>query len=268
MIKQRTIFPVTVRSVAIPTEHGGWMFLIEPILLGLGVAFSLPGLLLALAALGAFLLRHPLKIAVDDHRRGKRYERTAVAERFTVIYGFIALLALSLAIFTADSRFILPLLLALPLVAVQLYFDFGKRSRELAAELSGSVAMGAVASSIAIMSGWNVTDSLVLWILLAARFVPAILYVRQRLRLEYGKEYQVIPVAIAHITALAIAFLLVFMHLAPWTAVAAMLLLLTRAAYGLSHRHGPTRPQVVGIQETMFGLCTSALYIVGFNLML
>src|SRR5487761_2100003 len=116
MLKQRLAFPVTVRSVAMPTEHGGWMFLFEPILLGLGVAFSIPGVLLALAALGVFLMRHPLKIAVDDHRHGKRYARTATAERFAIAYGMVALLALSLVVYTADSRFVMPLLMALPLV--------------------------------------------------------------------------------------------------------------------------------------------------------
>ncbi|MBZ0296495.1 MAG: YwiC-like family protein [Anaerolineae bacterium] len=32
-----------LRSVALPAEHGGWGFLIEPILLGLLVAFSVNG---------------------------------------------------------------------------------------------------------------------------------------------------------------------------------------------------------------------------------
>ena len=47
----------TIRSVALPTEHGGWGFLAEPILPGLLVAPSWAGLLLSLAALAVFLDR-------------------------------------------------------------------------------------------------------------------------------------------------------------------------------------------------------------------
>ena len=60
-----------VRSVALPSEHGGWSFLLEPIALGLAVAPSLAGLLLGVAVTGAFLTHQPLKTAVKDWRAGR-----------------------------------------------------------------------------------------------------------------------------------------------------------------------------------------------------
>ncbi|HDL49896.1 MAG TPA: prenyltransferase, partial [Actinobacteria bacterium] len=43
---------VRLRSVAMPTEHGGWGFTLEPIILGLLVAPSPAGWEIAAAALG------------------------------------------------------------------------------------------------------------------------------------------------------------------------------------------------------------------------
>jgi hypothetical protein len=58
------------QSIALPTEHGGWSFISEPILLGLLLTPSWGGLALAIGAFAAFLLRQPLKIVLKDVRAG------------------------------------------------------------------------------------------------------------------------------------------------------------------------------------------------------
>ncbi len=55
---------IRLRPIALPAEHGGWGLLFEPIVLGLLLAPSLAGLLLSVAATGAFLARHPFKLAI------------------------------------------------------------------------------------------------------------------------------------------------------------------------------------------------------------
>ena len=54
------------RSVALPSEHGGWGLTAEPALVGLIVAPSAAGACLAGAALTAFLVRTPLKVAAVE----------------------------------------------------------------------------------------------------------------------------------------------------------------------------------------------------------
>ncbi|MCU0465293.1 MAG: YwiC-like family protein [Anaerolineae bacterium] len=71
-----------VNSVALPSEHGGWSFLLEPLVLGLLVAGSPMGWVLAGAALCAFLAHQPLKIVLKDRLKGRRPPRTVLAERF------------------------------------------------------------------------------------------------------------------------------------------------------------------------------------------
>src|SRR5690606_6649847 len=124
------------RSVALPTEHGGWSFISEPILLGLLLAPSVGGMTLGVAALLVFLLRQPLNIYVKDVRGRRWAARTAGARRFALLYAALTLAAgltvlLNLPAFDA----LLPLLLALPLFAIQLAFDFRNQSRSPLAEI-------------------------------------------------------------------------------------------------------------------------------------
>src|SRR6266545_219450 len=156
---------VRIRPIALPAEHGGWGLLFEPIVLGLLLAPSVAGLCLSLSAVGAFLMRHPFKLAVGDWRRTRRSSRTALAVRFAILYFVIAALGLSVAIKTGGAAFLLPLLFAAPIVIGQLYYDSMGRSRALIAELGGSISIGAVATAIAIAGGWPSPAAFGLWVI-------------------------------------------------------------------------------------------------------
>ncbi|MEZ4560177.1 MAG: YwiC-like family protein, partial [Caldilineaceae bacterium] len=97
------------RSIALPTEHGGWGFLLEPLLLGRLVAPSTAGLLLLIATVAAFLLRQPLKIVLVDRRRGQQSKRTEMARRFALLYALLALVAAVGTLALAGPRFLLAL---------------------------------------------------------------------------------------------------------------------------------------------------------------
>src|SRR6185436_6956547 len=77
---------VPLRPLALPSEHGGWGFLLEPLVLGLLVRPSLAGSLIALAFVFGFLARHPLKLALQDLLRGKSYPRTRWCWLFACSY--------------------------------------------------------------------------------------------------------------------------------------------------------------------------------------
>lgn len=130
---------------------------------------------MGLAALGAFLTRQPLKLALGDYRRGKRYSRTIWAECFALGYGAIALIGLILAIRSASAPFWLPIALAAPIALSQLLFDVRKQSRALVAELFGAVAISAPAAAIMMADGWPLSPALLAWLLLAIQSVTAII---------------------------------------------------------------------------------------------
>lgn len=245
---------VNLRSVALPAEHGGWGFVLEPIVLGLIVAWSAPGVALAAAALAFFLLHQPLRLAVRDHLKQRRVDRTIYAERFALAYAAAGSVGLLLAALAAPPSILIPLGLALPLVAVQFVHDIRSQSRSTAAEVSGAGALGAVAAAVAVAGGWPLVEGLVLWLLMAVRAVTSIIYVRARLRLEYGAPANASLSRLAHGAGAVVLAGCVAAGFAPWLALAAYSLLVARAALGLSARRQPAPAKTIGMREMVYGL--------------
>jgi hypothetical protein len=250
---------ISLKAVALPPEHGGWGFLVEPLIVGLAIAPTGAGVAIAVAALGAFLARHPLKLALADRQRGRAYPRTRAAWAFVFLHAALVALALLLAASLASARFWAPLLAAAPAALLQLRYDVRNRSRELAPELLGAAATGSAAAAIALAGGWRTGPALLLWLLLAARAAAAILYVRTRLRLDRGLAPDRLPALASHAGALVLVAALAGTGRVPWLCVLAFAVLLARAAHGISAWRRPVRPQAVGFQELGYGLLTAVV---------
>ena len=260
--------PVSWKAVAVPVEHGGWGFLVEPLVLGLVLAPSVAGLGLAGAAVAAFLARHPLRLALMDRRKGARYPRTVLAGRFVVGYGALALAFVVTAVLLARAPFWSPLLLAAPAALVALWFDARGHSRQALPEAAGAVALGASVSAIALAGGVSAGPAFGAWALLAIRGVTAVLYVRARLRLDRGVPSGTRTAVSSHVLGLAGAGALAAAGWGPWLGVLALVLLLLRAVHGLSARRPRLRPQALGFLEMGWGLLTLVLLAVGYRLVL
>lgn len=178
----------TWRAVAVPSEHGGWGLTGEPILLGLLLAFSWAGLAVGAAAMLAFLARTPLKLAVVDRRRGRDLERTSLARKVSFVEITILVTLGVAALVGGGWQWLVPVAIAAPLFGVELWFDVRSRGRRLVPELCGAVGMGAVASAIVVAGGGSNTLAAGVWLVLAARSVAAIPFIRtQIMRLRRGR---------------------------------------------------------------------------------
>lgn len=252
------------RAVALPAEHGGWGFVLEPILLGLLVAPSPAGFFLALASFASFLARTPLKILWKDVRRGRRYARTTAAAQVLLLYGGLAGLGFAGAWLSGGWLPLLPLLLASPLIAVQVYFDLYLSSRKLLPELVGPVALAAVGAGMGLAAGWLWPAALGLWAIMVLRALPSILYVRARLRLEKGQPVNLTPAIAVQFVAWAVGFSLFLLGILPFLAATALLILLARAVYGLSPYRRPVAAKTIGWGEILLGLLTVLLSAIGY----
>lgn len=244
--------PVALRPLALPVEHGGWGFLLEPIALGLAVAPSWTGALVAVAGVFGFLSRQPLKLALQDAVRGKHYPRTVYCRLLAAGYLLAAGLALAAAILLGGAMLAVPFALVAPLAVVQIVYDARNRSRAMIPEMSGAAAMASIAAALAIAGGLPMASAFGLSGIIIARSLPAILFVRAALR-----PSPVAPVIAAH--ALAIALVALY---APPLAIAAMVILLIRAVWTLRGEHPPAR--TIGWREIVFGAVTVALAAVGW----
>ena len=244
---------IALRPLALPSEHGGWGFLCEPILLGLLVAPSWSGALIAVAAVFGFLARHPLKLALQDLVREKSYSRTAYCRALAAGYLVIATFALASAAAMSGARILIPLVLAAPLAMVQVVYDASNRSREMLPEISSAAAMASVASAVVVAGNVETMAAFGLAGILIARFVPAILYVRALL----GR----LPVRVA--LALHVVAVVAVAVYAPLLAVGAMTVLLLRAVWGLTH--DPPPAMTIGWREIVFGIVTVLFVTVAYR---
>lgn len=251
------------QAVALPAEHGGWSLVIEPILVGLLVAPTWGGLCLGLAGFFAFLAHQPVKISLLDRKRGRAYARTQLAARFAFLYLGLGIVFLGLAVWLVSLRPLLPLALAVPLMLIFGIYD-QRPGRHWQAELSAPIAFAAIAASIPLAAGWSWPTAVALWVVMAARSAPSILYVRSRLRLGKGKEAQRKRAWLAHLIALVVVAVLVGWNLLPETAVIAMIILLSRALIGLSRYRRNWSTKTLGFVEIGLGLMTVLLVALGY----
>lgn len=258
---------VNLKSIALPAQHGVWGFWLEPSLAALIAAPSWAGLCLSLAALSALLLHHPLTVMLKDYRRRKRYARTMWAARFVLLYGGMALIGLLLAIHFAPHPFLPGLLLAVPFALLQIGFELRNQVRHALAEISGAIALAALAPSILLISGWEWSLAMGLWAVLVIRVVVSILYIRARLRLEKGKPAHAAVVLITHLIGLIGLTGLLVTSLSHWLNLIGGLVLLIRAGLGVSPFRTPTPAKVIGFREIAYGLIVALLAGIGMRLL-
>jgi hypothetical protein len=241
------------RQVAVPSEHGGWSLTAEPVVLGLVVAWSWPGLALGLAAMLAFVARTPLKVVLVDRWRHRWLDRSRLAARIAAVeLAMIGGLAAFAATGAVDRRFWIPLAVAAPLVGVELWFDMRSRSRRLIPELAGTIGIGSVVAAIVLTGGGSALLAIGLWVVVSARAAAAIPYARTQVFRAHGREvtrWHSDAAQVAAAAAVALAWGLGAIPLAPVVAVTVI------AAFNVMAVRGPVKPAVViGLQQMAFGI--------------
>ena len=247
-----------LRQVAVPSEHGGWSLTAEPIVLGLAVAWSAPGVLLGAAAMLAFLARTPVKLVLVDLWRHRWLRRTRVA---AVVAGVevaaIALAVVGASLLADSASFWLPLLAAAPLVVVELWFDMRSRGRRLLPELAGTVGIGSVAAAIALAGGADTALALGLWCVIGARGAAAIPAVRSQIMRMHGRPAHVAQSDVAQALAVAAVALAWWLDAAPFASLVA--LTVVGVVNLVVVRRPPPRVALIGIQQMLFGLAVVAV---------
>jgi len=251
----------TWRAVVVPSEHGGWGLTLEPALLGMLVAPSVAGAALAIAAFLAFVLRTPLKVVLVDRHRHRELERDHFARRVVAAELTVLLAMIAIAIADAGLDWVVPFAVALPLFAVELWFDSRSRSRRLVPELCGAVGICAVAASIALAGGESAALAVALWLVLAARAFASVPFARtQVLRLRTTPPSPRTS-DVAQLAGVAVAAIAVAVDDAVLVGAAAVALV---ALVQIAWSRGPARPaKAVGFAQLGFGLAVVVATAIG-----
>ena len=249
----------TLRSVALPAEHGGWGLTLEPVLLGLLLAPSLAGLLLGLAALLAFLLRTPLRLLLLGRKRAARgtststaAERTRLATRVAAVEAAgLAVAVLTAGMLAADLRWLRPLAVAAPLLVLAFAFDLRSLSRHLVPEVAGSIATASVAAAGALAGGASWELAIGAWLVLGARVASSIPHVRAQIARLHGRGYAATPGFLGDTSAIVVAAIAVFLEPALLLGAAAIVGLVVAQRITLAR---PPRPaKVLGVRQMALG---------------
>lgn len=242
----------TWRAVAVPAEHGGWSLTAEPAVLGLLVAFSWPGSALGAAAMVAFLARTPLKVVLVDRGRHRWLDRTRVAAGIAAIELACLGALVGFAVTATAEKFWLPLAVAAPLVALELWYDMRSRGRRLIPELAGAIGIGSIATAIALAGGEAHRVAWGLWVVVAVRSAAAIPYVRVQITRTRVRPLARWTSDLAQLGATGAVVAAWAADLVPAAAAAAIVAI---AAINMAAVRLPPRPAVViGVQQTVFGI--------------
>ena len=240
---------VALRPLAIPNEHGGWGFLLEPVVLALAIAPSRAGFALAVALVAAFFLRHPLRLAARDLMLRKRYPRTMACANLALAYGTAAAVCFAIAVSLSSAAIAVPVLCAVPFLALQFFYDVRNRGRELPAELCGAIAAAAGGAACVLAADREVIAAVIVATLAVSRSVPSILHVRSLLR---GSS--ALPGVLAHVLAVVAAFIV-----APFAIVVPVALLIRNLF--ARFRSGLTAKRV-GMEEVGWGVVATTVWAI------
>jgi hypothetical protein len=240
------------RSVAVPSEHGGWGLTFEPVLLGLIVAPSGAGVAIGAAAMLAFVARTPAKVVMVDTWRHRRLPRTHLAARIAAAEIAVLVSLLGVAVATASGPFWVPLLAVVPLIGVELWFDMRSRSRRLLPELAGTIGIGGVAAAIVLAADGRAVLAAGAWLVIVARAVASLPFVHYQLRRAKQQANRRWAQDLAQAIAVVLAAVGVVLGWLP--ALAAMAVVALAAIQVVLARTRPPQAVVVGAQQLVFGL--------------
>ena len=174
------------RHIALPPDHGSWVFLFSPLIIGLvaGGRFTSATPFVILGALAAFLLRQPVLMLVKALSGRRSRNELPAACFWTAIYGTVGLFSAATLIRLGFAYLLYLVVPALPVFAWHLVLVSRRAERrQIGVELAGSGAL-AFAAPAAMWAGLGHPDVLGWWLWGLVWFQSAASIVYTYVRLE------------------------------------------------------------------------------------
>ncbi len=272
-LRTQTVFR---KIIALPSDHGSWVFLFSPLLIGLiaGGRFSIAAIFLIIAALAAFLIRQPVTMIIKS-LSGRRPRSDLPAAGFWVaVYGLFGLAALAGLMLQGFSYLLYLALTGLPVFAWHLSL-VSRRSerRQVGVEIVGCGVLSLAAPS-AYWVGLGRPDPYGWWLFALVWFQSAASIVYAYMRLEQ----RVLKAAPDRATSLRMgrrALLYTSFNL-----LAVLVLSITRVlppllplafvpqwiatVWGMLHPTIRVKPGVIGIQQTIVSSLFTILFVIAW----
>lgn len=263
------------RHIALPNEHGAWVFLFTPLAIGLALGGLRPAsLLLVASVLAAFLICQPVTIAVKAFSGRRPKTELPAAATWLAIYGVLGLVTAGSLLALGYGSILWLAVPAAPVFAWHLWLVSRRAERrqwlmEIAA--SGVLALSATA---AYWVGRGVYDSTgwLLWALSWLQVAGTILYAYLRLQQRQRKTMP-IPregwemargALLYNLAALVLVGVLALAHIVPGLLVLVYLIQPLEVVWGTLHPAVGVKPKIIGIRQLMISLLFTLAFILAW----
>jgi hypothetical protein len=262
------------RHIAIPQDHGSWVFLISPLLIGLfaGGSWQTASGLLVVGSFAAFLARQPLTTIIKIYSKRRPTRELPAALFWTAIYALVGLMSLLGLVILGFTDLLYLAVPGLFVFVLHLYL-VSKRAerRQMGVELvaSGVLALAAPAAYW-VGLGAPAAEGWLLWFLVWLQSAASIVYAYLRLEQRVLPETPAVRVRVqmAWRALLYTTFNVVFVSVLIALGQLPYLLILPYALQLAETIWGTFRP-AVGVKPTHIGfrqLAVSSLFTLLFIL--
>lgn len=262
------------KQIALPQDHGSWVFILSPLLVGIfaGKTFSYATLNLIIAAMAAFMLRQPMSMIVKAYS-GRRSRDDLPAARFWVaVYGLIASVALIGLIFEGYAYVLYLAVPGAPVFAWHLWLVSRRAERRQAGVEVIATGVLSLAAPAAYWVGLGHYDPagwwlwLLTWLQSAASIVHAYLRLEQRQQAEgpgRSEQWRMGRRALAYTSFnMILSLVLGFLNLLPRFIFVPFLVQWIETLWGITNPATGWKPTRIGIRQLIVSTLWTILFIV------
>jgi hypothetical protein len=268
--------PIFRKHVMFPSDHGSWVFLLSPLLIGLviGGRFTIASALLVIAALAAFLLRQPLTMIVKV-RSGRRPRTDLDAALFwTVVYSLVGLLAVAGLLLLGDGFILLLAVPAIPIFSWHLWLVSRRAERnQMKVELAGSAVL-ALAAPAAYWVGSGAYDPIgwLIWGLVWMQIAGSIVYTYFRLKQRRLDDFpnckeslrMAIPALVVNSGILLMVIILAAWSITPPWLPLAYVIQWIEVLWGIFHPAVGVKPTAIGVRQLIVSILFTLAFILAW----
>jgi hypothetical protein len=266
------------RQIALPQDHGSWVFILSPLLVGIfaGRTFTYTTLALVIAALAAFLIRQPLAMMVKVYAGRRPRSDLSAARLWFGIYGVIALLALAELFYLGEGYIALLAIPGIPVFAWHLWLVSRRAERRQAGIEVIATGVLSLAAPAAFWVGLGQYDSVgwwlwgLTWLQSAASIVYAYLRLEQREQAkgqERSGRWKMGRRAFLYTSFnLAVAVILGWTEILPQWIFLPFLVQWAETVWGIEKPATGWKPTRIGVRQLIVSALWMILFIVSWRL--
>jgi len=265
------------RQIAIPQDHGSWVFILSPLVIGLiaGKQFSGGSMALTIAAMTAFLIRQPVTVAIKAYSGRKSRIDLPAAGFWITIYGALLLVCVAALVLFGQSYVLYLGIPAAPVFVWHLWLVSRREERRQAGIEILATGVLALAAPAAYWIGKGSYQPVgwLLWFLVWFQSAASIVYAYLRLEQRVWKSIPDLRTRFKSGTRaliytsfnLVLSIILGLFQVIPGLVFSAFLIQSAETAWGTVNPAIGAKPVAIGTRQLVVSVLFCILFIIAWR---